>query len=230
MLRDFWSLFSSLVLVSMVLVLANHESAEGAGLRDFLPKAGTVFRYEGTKAYRDGTKSKFTLTVQIDWRREKGRDSLVRTSKEEERASFGLRLTEEIRMYEVTSGHVALVSRDVKTGGVPQVKSRFRYNPPLVTLQWPLREGKKWEQSIHFTKGKDDGPSQTGTMNISSVARGEEAIQTPAGKFNAWRIEQTIGKVQYTLWWAKGWIISVQYDGPNKSWSGELVEFKEPEN
>ena len=229
MVRDFWRLFNCLILVLMILVLANHESAEGAGLRDFLPKVGTVFRYEGTKVYRDGTKSNFTLTVQIDWRREKGRDYLVRTSKEVETVPFGLRLTEVIRMYEVTSGYIALVSIDVTRGGIPQVKSRIRLNPPQVLLQWPLREGKKWEQSILRTTEKDDGPSQTITLNWSFVARGEEAIQTPAGKFNAWRIEATFGKSQVNSWWANGWIISWQGDGPNISVSAELVEFKEPE-
>ncbi|MFQ5929416.1 MAG: hypothetical protein ACE5K9_06060 [Candidatus Methylomirabilales bacterium] len=244
MLRDFWSLFSSLVLVSMALVLANYESVvakhdgflqklsplliSDSDLRDFLPKAGSTYRYEGTIVYRDGTKSKFTRTVQLDWRREKGRDYLVRTSKDEERASFGLRLTDVTKMYEVASAHVAVVSIDVTRRGIPQVKFKFRNDPPLVSLQWPLREGEKWEQTILVTTEKDDGPSTTQTLNVSSVVRGKETIHTSAGKFSAWRIEGTIGKVQFTSWWANGWIIKWQNDGPPKIESGELVEFKEP--
>jgi len=242
MLRGFWNLFSCSILVSILLVLGNYESvvaqregssrqlSSGSGIREFLRKPG-IATYEGPRLYPDGSTAKVTRTAYPpEWKREKGREYLVGTYKIETKTKLGLQLREVTVRYEVTSGHIAVVSIDVTRRGIPQVKSKIRFDPPRIVLQSPLREGEKWEQSIIVTSQKDDGPSQTRTVHTSFVVRGEETIHTPAGKFRTWRIEHTDGRTKVTYWWAKGRaVIKQQEEGQSNTWY-ELVEFKEPEN
>lgn len=245
MLRGLGSTSACFILIPMVLVLATpervaaeregiiqrpsrRESKSGSGLRDFLPKAGTIAKFEGNRTYKNGMSTKFLRTSYIDWRRHKGKEYIVRRYTEEEKFRVSGREVVQFNgtatTYEVTHDHIAIVSGSTtRQGAIATSKWTGSYEPPLVSLRWPLREGETWEQRILY------GAVRTVKFNAWSVVKGEETVRTPVGTFPAWRIEQTWGSMQYTSWWAKGrWIVKWQLDGPNKSESGELVEFKKP--
>lgn len=229
------------ILVPMVLMFAHYgcvvaqregssrELSTGSALRDFLPKAPSIATYEGTRVYTDGTTSKITHTSYLIRISEEGREHLVRTYEEEEQTAVGLRWNEATTVYEVTSGHIAVVSANMtKRGGIAPHKARMIYDPPWILLQWPLRAGERWNQSVLSRIETERSPEEI-PVNISSVVRGEETIHTPAGMFRTWRIEQTIteDKEKFTYWWAKGrWLVKWKSEGPENA-SLEMVDFKE---
>ncbi|MFQ5989898.1 MAG: hypothetical protein ACE5K9_08285 [Candidatus Methylomirabilales bacterium] len=208
---------------------SSHQFSSVSGLWDFLPKASSIAKYEGTRVYPDGSTSKITHTSYLTRIREKGREYLVRTYEEEEKTARGLQLNEVTTVYEVTSGHIAVVSANITEQGViAQFKGKMIYEPPWVLLQWPLRQGDRWKQSSLFRMEKDL-KSLKAPRNISSVIRGEETTHTPAGMFHTWRIEQNVreDKEKFTYWWAKGrWIVKWQSKGRENTLL-EIVEFKE---
>ena len=225
-----------LVLAASGCVAAQHQGSSRhtstvSGLWDFLPKASSIAKYEGTRVYPDGSTSSITHTSYLTRINEKGREYLVRTYEEEEKTARGVQLNEVTTVYEVTSGHIAVVSAHITEQGViGQFKGRMIYDPPWVLLQWPLREGNKWKQSSLFRMERDLNSLKT-PRNISSVIRGEETAHTPAGKFHTWRIEQTVreDKEKFTYWWAKGrWIVKWQSKGRENT-SLEIVDFKQLE-
>lgn len=244
MIRGSWNLFSCFILTSIILVFANYgcvtaqregssrQRGSGSGLRDFLPTASGIAQYEGTRIYPDGSISKITHTSYLTRIIEKGREYLVRTYEEEENTALGLQLNEVITVYAVTSSYIAVVSANItKRGVIAQLKEKMTYDPPWVLLQWPLREGEKWEQNSLIRMERDTEPLKAVRNTISSVVRGEETIQTPVGKFRTWRIEHTVreDKEKFISWWAKGrWIVKWQSEGRENT-SVELVEFKELE-
>jgi hypothetical protein len=242
MLSGSWNLFRRFILVSLVLVLTNYgcvvaqregssrQASSGPGLWDFLPKAPTIAKYEGTRVYPDGSTSKITHTSYLIRISEKGSEHLVRTYEEEEKTVLGPQLNEVTTVYEVTSGHIALVSANItKRGVIAQLKERIIYDPPWVLLQWPLRKGDTWEQKVLFRVETETAPEEV-PAHISSVVRGEEIIHTSVGKVRTWRIEQTVreDKEKFIYWWARGrWLVKWQSEGRENT-SLEIVEFKEP--
>ena len=242
MLRGSWNLFRRFILVSLVLVLTNYgcvvaqregssrQVTSGPGLWDFLPKAPTIAMYEGTRVYPDGSTSHITHTSYLIRISEKGSETLVRTYEEEEKTALGPQLNEVTTVYEVTSGHIALVSANItKRGVIAQRKERIIYNPPWVLLQWPLRKGDTWEQKVLFRVETERAPEEV-PAHISSVVRGEEIIHTSIGKVRTWRIEQIVreDKEKFIYWWARGrWLVKWQSEGRENT-SLEIVEFKEP--
>jgi hypothetical protein len=228
MLSGSWNLFRRFILVSLVLVLTNYgcvvaqrqgssrQVSSGPGLWDFLPKAPTIAKYEGTRVYPDGSTSQITHTSYLIRISEKGSEHLVRTYEEEEKTALGPQLNE--------VSHIALVSANItKRGVIAQLKERIIYNPPWVLMQWPLRKGDTWEQKVLFRV-------ETETAHISSVVRGEEIIHTSVGKVRTWRIEQTVreDKEKFIYWWTRGkWLVKWQSEGRENT-SLEIVEFKEP--
>lgn len=228
--------------VPMVLMFANHGcvvaqhegssrelSPGGSALRNFLPKAPSIAKYEGTRVYADGSRSKITHTSYLIRISEEGREHLVRTYEEEEKTAVGLQLNEATTVYEVTSGHIAVVSANMtKRGVMAPHKGRMIYDPPWILLQWPLRAGERWNQSVLSRIETERSPEEI-PVNISSIVRGEETIHTPAGMFRTWRIEQTIreDKEKFTYWWAKGrWLVKWKSEGRENA-SLEMVDFKE---
>ena len=99
MLSGSWNLFRRFILVSMILVLINYGCtlpqrkgssrpvSSGPGLWNFLPKAPTIAKYEGTRVYPDGYTSKITHTSYLIRISEQGSDQLVRTYEEEEKTA-----------------------------------------------------------------------------------------------------------------------------------------------
>ena len=220
----------------MFIVLSNHQGAEAAGLRDFLPKAGSIVKYEEIRTYKDKTSSKITDTLYFDWMREKDKEYFVRTSKGEEKAtvlgSEFLQVNESTIVMEVTLDHLATVSSHGKRrGAIQNIVYKAVNSPPLIVWQWPFTDGMKWDQEFNTRWEVRDKPPRVLSRTLSHVVTGPETIYTPAGKFRAWRIESTEKGIRMIAWWASGrWQVKWQVDGPRYSSSGELVEFKEPEN
>ena len=210
---------------------SSRELSTGSTLRDFLPKAPSIAKYEGTRVYADGSTSKITHTSYLIRISEEGREHLVRTYEEEEETAVGLQSTEATTVYEVASGHIAVVSANMtKRGAMAPHEGRTIYDPPWILLRWPLRTGERWEQSVlsRIETEREKWPKEV-PVNISSVVRGEETIHTPAGTFRTWRIEQTVTEDQekFTYWWAKGrWLVKWRSEGRENS-SLEVVDFKE---
>ncbi len=207
-------------------------SRSGSGLRDFLPKAGSIAKYKGLRVYKDGRRTKFTKTVHLDWRREKGKDYFVSTSRQEEKASGSgseaFQVTELTVVMELKSDHLVWVSGSMRKQGLENIEYETTFDPPLVLLKWPLEKGEKWDQSYQIRVDQTGSPPQMGTGRSLVTVRGEDRMGTPAGVFRTWRIDKTTGNQQVTGWWAKGkWEVKWHVDGPVRE-KGQLVEFKEP--
>ena len=210
-----------------------------SGLRDFLPKAGSVARYEGIRVYKStdppGLTGKITGITYLDWDRSSGKETMVAVYKEEERIVFlGIEILqpkELIRLMKATKEQLVLISTRVKVQRkLKKIENKLTYNPPRIMLQWPFRNEKGWDQTGHLTISSKDGTSKTNPYSSSTIVKGPETLYTKAGKFSAWRVEKTQPNGRATFWWAKRrWIIKWELDTPSVSESGEMVEFKESE-
>ncbi len=105
--------------------------------------------------------------------------------------------------------------------------ARFQYEQPYDLLKFPLESGKEWSFKPKW-KNKQSGQTFSGTFDAE--VKGFEKIQTPAGDFDAVKIEAKgylAWSVRITYWYApkaKAIVRMIWQDRKN-DFTSELVEY-----
>jgi hypothetical protein len=97
----------------------------------------------------------------------------------------------------------------VLTGAVFDNETR-RFEPPLVRYQFPLTGGTRWSQHLRDLNNQEPGPY--GGVNRTVSVGGYEKITTPAGTFDAIRLQVYMRLDDETFWrWPTDCVYTLWY-------------------
>ncbi len=117
-----------------------------------------------------------------------------------------------------------LYTDDLSVIEVRTAATTTRFDPPLITMRWPLRVGDSWTQSVSMDNG-----TASRTLRVKADVVAYESITVPAGSFDAFKIVITINGAPFRDSWfapALGALVrSVASDGKGGFVTREVTDY-----
>jgi len=142
-----------------------------------------------------------------------------------------VQFTEEITVVSVAADKTAITLDGQPSAMTPDLSilenARFQYEQPYDLLKFPLESGKEWSFKPKW-KNKQSGQTFSGTFDAE--VKGFEKIQTPAGEFDAIKIEAKgylAWSVRITYWYAPKAkaIVRMIWQDRKCDFTSELIEY-----